>query len=85
MPCTSNLPETHPPNPISKQIGKCKVNVSKVTKANNLGNKGLARLLSTPLPPQGHGTINQSQWTSIEREFQGGTGEDEGEGRKGGM
>ena len=84
-PCTSNQQGTPLLDLTSKQTGKHKDNTSKVTKANNLNDKGLARLPSTPLLPQDHGTINQSQWTSIEWERQGGTGEDEGEGRKEGM
>ena len=82
---TSNPLGTPPLNPTSKQTGRQEDNALRAIKVNNHSNKDLARPLLTLPPLQGHGIINQSQWTLIKQGHQEGTGEDEGEVHKGGM
>ena len=72
---TNNLPGTPLIDLTSKQIGKHEDNIFQTTRANSLSDKGSARPLSTPLPHQGHGTINQFQWILIEPERQEEIGE----------
>ena len=73
------------PGPTFRRTGKPEDNVSKAIKASSCNDKGLARPLSTPLQHRGHGTINQSQWTSIELERRKEIGEDEEEVHREGM
>ena len=72
-------------DPIFKQTGKHEDNVSRAVKANNLSNKGSAKLPLTPPPHQDPGTTNQSRWILTEPEHQGGIGGDEEEVPKEGM
>ena len=84
MLCTSNPHETLL-GPTSRQTGKPEGNASKAIRANSHNNKVLARPLLTPLQHQDHGTINQSQWISIELECREEIGEDEEEVHREGM
>ena len=77
MPCISNLLGTPLLDPASKQTGNHEDNASRVTKANHLNIKDLARHPSTPPPHQDPGITNQFQWISIKLECQEETGEGE--------
>ena len=79
MACTNNLLGMPCLNLVSRQIGRCEDNVPRTIKVNNLSDKGLTRLPSTPPPHWDHGIINQFWWILIEQEHQEEIGEGKGE------
>ena len=85
MPYTSNLHEMLFPDLTSRQTGKHEDNAFKATRASSRSIKGLARPPSIPPQRRDRGTINQSQWISIELECREEIGGDEGEVCKEGM